>query len=973
MKKLRVSICSLAVITLPLSLHASVAAVSTPQVQTVLYTGLNEPAQGIGPTTPHESWSGNQVTLKGVVTSPNWGTDTFTYDWDPGDGGSHCTGTVTNQWDVECQHTYTGSVGTGFTAVLKVTDTTNNTVSGPYNCPPTITQGGCYYTKLFGAPPNLPVEVANAIDNGLWLLHKNMRHFTTTGGAAAGDWYLGNGNEVDAASAGGTGPSALDCSAFQVSSFLQTNSFPNPYSNDVQLCLTGVFNIIGTTTVSAAFDQNANGIGVQSTAPYEDGQGGSPNYQTGMIMDSIVSSGTPSTVIPAGTNLATEIAAANIKGTGAGGAYTYKDAVFDMVDAYTYCEAPGDVSFGVPNGGWHYYCQEENGDNSVSQWAAIGIIPALRTFGSAVPAQTHADDEAWLDYSFTNNAPTTGYNGYFGYTSSSPLWGPYADTPSGLVQLAMNGLGRGTVSPGGHHLWDSAETFLRDNFGTAQSAGAGSSLKDYYYGMFSFTKAMLLHDNNDGANPKGSQNVPLATLHSTDDPGTCSSPVPIGTPGTGNGPCYPDIDWYAAQTSAYGGTDATNGVARTILSNQNADGSWFGQNYTGAQNYFQTAISIIMLNKTVTNLLPVACFTVNPTAGINGGTYTLNASCSYDNNPNATIVTYQWDVSGTGAGFTIGPGNAACVTASCSEIKYKFSTTAKVPPAFNFPVRLEVTDNAAPAQTAQVTGAVVISAPPIPPVSNPGGPYTFCPNTNANGALIYSPFLLNGSASTDPDPNTGAAITSYEWFPNNSCTGSPIAPASTSPYLNVAAAPYNYANLIGTTQICLQVTSNEQTLYPGQVLPPSDYTSTQSTTATVVQTNPQGAGYSATAAEACTHCVNTLTGHGQVTAGKANVQLYWTDTNSAQFPIDHYNIYRSLAANFVDSSTTQIAGAASNPFVPAVKVSASPGGQLYFQDIGPLATKTTYYYRVSPATANDTETCQGNVTLVVTVPGAVVF
>jgi hypothetical protein len=92
------------------------------------------------------------------------------------------------------------------------------------------------------------------------------------------------------------------------------------------------------------------------------------------------------------------------------------------------------------------------------------------------------------------------------------------------------------------------------------------------------------------------------------------------------------------------------------------------------------------------------------------------------------------------------------------------------------------------------------------------------------------------------------------------------------------------------------------------------------------------------------------------------IGLYWTDTDtSAGFPIDHYNIYRSTSASFTPFA--EIVGANSSPFLPAVQAKPFPGGtQLYFQDNN-VVGGTIYYYRIAPATASDTETCQGNVTL----------
>jgi hypothetical protein len=942
-----------AALALPALLQTGLYAITPPTAMTV-------PFQAAAPTVPHTSWSGNQVTLKGTITGAGVGVDTINYDWDPGDGGSHCSGTVTttNQFDIECQHTYNGSVGSVFVAVLNATDTTNGTVAPVSNCPLTITKGACYYTSLNNPPPNLSVEVNNAIDNGLWYLHKTMKRTTSTYGAPIGNWYLCNGAEDDSCEAGGTGPDAQDCAAFENSGFLETNTPANPYSADVTLCLAGVFDQLMTVPISTINDvvygsfnpdSNGNGIAVQHDAYPE-------NYQTGMQMDAIVASGEKTTAVPAGTQLGSE---AKGLGSGTGGLYTYQDAVKDMADDYAYCQAPSYSEFAsnTPGGGWHYSCQEETGDNSVSQWAAIGLIPARRKFSATIPTETLTADKAWLDSSFTSNTAPPTPNGYFGYTSSSPIWGPYADTPSGLVQLALNGLGRGTTSPGGHALWDSAETYIRDDFGTPASDGAGDAIKAYYYGLFSFTKAMLLHDNSG----TGLGSSPITLLQSSDDPGTCAHPVPIGTPGSGTGPCYPPIDWYGAQTSAYGGTDPTQGVARTLVSTQNADGSWFGHNYTGAQYYLETGISITMLNKTVFNAVPVACFTSNPSHVASGGPVKLDGGCSSDQNPANQLVSWEWDVDGTGGtNFTIKPGNAACLNAACSIIIWNFKLPTGESLPYNFPVRLRVTDSGN--LTADVVGDVVISNPPNPPNANAGGPYNFCPNDQANtkvpGLLIYEPFILDGSKSTNPDQGKtdgtpGAppsTITSYLW--DYACAGSFNSAAGAQ--VNATAAFDQAADFGKSFNVCLQVTNNDNLAFPTAGL-----TAGLSSVAAAQVTihNPTD--------EMCTHCVQTLGANAKapVPGVPGNIQLYWIDTNtSTQFTIDHYNIYRSLNANFTPS--TQIAGAASSPFVPAVQVSNPPGGKLYFLDPN-VVGGTTYYYRVAPATASDAETCQSNVTLAV--------
>jgi hypothetical protein len=948
-----------ATLVAPALFHSGLLAATPPVANTVPFVASN-------PVSPHTSWSGNPVILKGTLTSAAFGTDTFTYDWNPGDGGTHCTGTVTNQWAIECAHTYTGSVGTLFTAVLTITDTTTGLVSAASNCPPGITKGACYYTSLYAPPPNLAIEVNNAIDNGLWLLHKTMVHATSSGGTHIGNWSRDDGSETDAASSGDTGPSSLDCSAFMDSGFLTTNTPSNPYSNDVSLCIAGVFDQLTTLALSnitvlpfSAYnpDSNGNGIGVEHN-------GGYVNYQTGMMMDALIASGTPNSAIPAGTTLATAITSGSVKGSGAGGAYLFKDAVFDMVDDYSYCQNPGEVSFGTTydGGGWHYTCQDQGGDNSVSQWAAIGIIPARRVLDASMNDTVQLADLNWLDSSFNRQGAD---NGYFGYTSNSTLWGPYADTPSGLVQLAMSGLGRGTTSPGGNNLWDSAETFLRDNFGNAQGSGAGNALKDYYYGMFSFTKAMLLHDNTGTATtPTGLTASPITLLQSLDDPGTCAAPgVPVTSPGSGTGPCYPPLDWYGAQSAAFGGTAPTDGVARTIIGNQNLTGvgcvtsvtclgSWYGQNYTGAQNYFQTAVAIIMLNKTVFQPVPVACFTTNPSHIASGGTSTLNGNCSIDQNPSNTIVSWWWDIDGTGGtNFTVKPGSPDCLTPTCSSMKapFKLPTGGMLP--YSYPVRLRVTDNAG--LTADVVGDVIISSPPNPPTANAGGPYNFCPNM-VSGKLIYAPFILNGAGSTNPDQGLtdgtpGAppsTIVSYLW--DYSCSG---AFTSASGVQVNATTAFDVPADFGTSfNVCLKVTNNDNLAFPTAMLA-AGLSSTAS--ATVSIHNPTD--------EVCSHCVSTIEALPKepTPTEPGNIQLYWTDTNNATNPITHYNVYRSTSSTFIPNA--QIAGAASNPPIPAPLVTNPSGGTVYFLDSN-VVGGTTYYYRVAPATANDTETCSSNVT-----------
>ena len=69
---------------------------------------------------------------------------------------------------------------------------------------------------------------------------------------------------------------------------------------------------------------------------------------------------------------------------------------------------------------------------------------------------------------------------------------------------------------------------------------------------------------------------------------------------TGNPAVPPNtIDWYSALSMANGGSDACDGVAQTIVGRQNAAGYWYGDNYYNGQYPYETAWSLIMLQRTV--------------------------------------------------------------------------------------------------------------------------------------------------------------------------------------------------------------------------------------------------------------------------------------------------------------------------------------------------------------------------------------
>ncbi len=616
---------------------------------------------------PHTTFPGATIILGATVPNIVGSSDKFTFQWSFGDGSSSAAASVTNPYDISTTHAYAGSTaGQTYTATVTVTDTTTNQ------------KGSATYPVIVEAN-TLTSRVNVAIDSGLWYMHQTEWRSTTTVGSGTVNW---GGWDYAAGSPGcpTVGGNAYDCDnqynsgvidaaniqAFEVSGHLPTGPATDPYTDDVQRglarglsflvsskvtstmynfnpatanfgCSTGypstqyptcqppatqVFYNAGATSCpnppcTFTFDGNGNGSYLLSTGDNL----GYPMYEGGQFIDAIVASQAPGLVATTGGS--------NVLGV------TYKNIVQDLVDGISYCQYgyDYDVSQGYTRGtnyqggGWWYSCQEGD-DNSVSQWSSIGNIGANRGFGISIPPIVTDANQVWVTNSQdVQNAPPAGTDpfnagddlGAFGYNGSlyySDAWGPFAVTPSGMVQMAMDGVGRTSNTAFGgstnapDQRWNNAETFYADNFCNTVSSGAYYAPLAYAYGMLSFTKAMLLHNVNGALQP-------IQFLR-TQTPGVF----------TNN-----QIDWYAALSAANGGTDPCDGVAQTIVARQAADGHWYGDNYYYAQNSFETAWSLIMLNKTVF-ITCIANLYGKGTAG--AGTRATRVDLTWGAQPNAT-------------------------------------------------------------------------------------------------------------------------------------------------------------------------------------------------------------------------------------------------------------------------------------------------------------------------------------------------
>jgi len=799
----------------------------TPLVKTVPWSPTN-------PLIPHDSISGRQITLKG--TCDRSGTKII-YTWDFGDGSAPVSGQVTDPYAIEAKHVYTGSVGTIYTARLTVED--QNTGK---------TGSKAYFVVLQDVSTRenmLKTDVNIAIDEGLWYLHKSMNRFDS-GGMPVGDWRASRygGYAYD----GYISCSAANVNAFEVNGHLEIGSSDNPYTETVRRGLRRLFQYLDTSTVPQQTnphctfmpDGNANGYKIELSQDQD-------WYQMGMLMDAIVASGTP--------------AAKAVTGEVPGGSdpgvlgREYREIVQDMTDGYMWAQYDG-----TPGGGWRYSANQAP-DNSACQWAAIGMIAAERRWGIDVHPCVKTWNVVWLAYS-------QGANGSFGYTYSGDApWGWYATTPSGMVQMVMDGIGRGETGPTGKPSWDLAETWIRDRY--TNTGNYGNNIKAYYYGLYSFVKAMLLHDPDED----GVEN-PIEWLHS-------------------NTPGKPDINWYAAEAS-YG--DPTDGVARTLVRDQNAGGYWWGHQADGRQRCFETAWAIQMLKATLFDPgTPVAVAKAIPNPGVVGQTIFVDGADSFHQTTGRSIVRWEWDLDGDGAYDVEGP-----------VVALTFSAVGV------YPIALRVTDDGSPAKQDIDIVNVRITSPPIEPTADPDGPYVFCP--------AAKPWFLDGRRSVNPDegehqsgPYPGDTIQEYAWDLDGD---------------------NDFNDVYGAT---LDVTAYFEALGPGEYLVQLRVTDTTSQSfpssgmGDLSSTAPAHVFVKATSDPQCDCVMLTLDSVVEKT-----VSLSWTAYSMAV----SYNIYRGTT-----------------PGGPYLWLDATTG-LTYSEDDG--LSGTTYYYVIRPAALNGDEYCQSN-------------
>ena len=160
---------------------------------------------------PHAVTQNGTIVLQAVASTGGDGNPVSltSGSWDPGDGSGPQNIAVWNSRVLELSHTYTGDVGTPYTATISVTDTNNVTYTDTF--------------KVQVQPTSLDTQANMAIDRSLWYNHKTM-NLDAFGGFTLGFW-----NDTDA-----NASTSAAVQAFEVNGHRTNGSAAqDPYVDDV--------------------------------------------------------------------------------------------------------------------------------------------------------------------------------------------------------------------------------------------------------------------------------------------------------------------------------------------------------------------------------------------------------------------------------------------------------------------------------------------------------------------------------------------------------------------------------------------------------------------------------------------------------------------------------------------------------------------------------------------------------------------
>jgi hypothetical protein len=560
------------------------------------------------PTRPHTAVAGVPILLQGVALGRGDTPAVITSaEWDPGDGSPAVPLDTSDPRELATLHTYTGTPGQTFEAVLTVTD-----------------RFGVPFQAVFLVmlrEPTLDAEMEMTIDRALWSFHASLGRYTAEGvpaGVVMPRNHYPNMQEV----------LPLTVQALAVNNHLPDgDGSVDPYVHDVSRLLRWLevsLQVVPAPNKNAgAPDGNGNGNAIRALNSYR------PCINSlGPI--AFIASAAPDRVALLGP-------------VGARG-LTYRQLVEDMVDYYALTQVDNSMTF-PRRGGW-----SDDGFNVATQTetesggcAASAMLLARRAWGIAPAAHAFVRNEnsqslaSFATRPPSPDGPRTRYASVVG--ASGVEFEGFADgtasTTAGALMHLHNRVGYDPLVTGGGpprdllgvYLWTAEYHRVSDNY----SAGTSDS-----NGLFA----------------EGLRSIAMAYQLATDASG---NPTPIRFVDDRVADEVPPWDWFRNDVPSGAPASAgPQGMARAFLDHFPGwlTGAYIGSGILRLRGPASIPIGVTILSQSVVERGPRAeCLASAVVRTETGVEVTLDATTSFHLDPARDVVSYAWEL-GDGATAT---------------------------------------------------------------------------------------------------------------------------------------------------------------------------------------------------------------------------------------------------------------------------------------------------------------------------------
>ncbi len=186
-----------------------------------------------------------------------------------------------------------------------------------------------------------------------------------------------------------------------------------------------------------------------------------------------------------------------------------------------------------------------------------------------------------------------------------------------------------------------------------------------------------------------------------------------------------------------------------LVTDQSSDGSWSYPGPGGTSRVCGTGWAVSILNGAL--ISPIACIRDVPRRVVSGVPFYVDGTCSHQPDTRYHIVSYKWDWGTDGPPDWDNPDAEGAVV---TDVVYN------LPAGFDsmqYTITLRVEDDHVPplwdTEAMRIT-VVADSCTQMPPVADPGGPYSGYP-----GETI----MVDGTASYDPNEPCGDYVAYWDW------------------------------------------------------------------------------------------------------------------------------------------------------------------------------------------------------------------